>query len=270
MAILRFEIVIHIFLTLIMIAISAAATRAEADESVSLSAPPRIVERYGDFALHELASYLSVSLQRPVEFVAASSVEAFIAQSKADSYELVVDEAHVSAWRIRQLDHEPLVQLADAQRSVVVSRINHPDVFSVADLSGRVLCASSTAQAGLRQFIARWARPFAGPSLRVSSDYSLEDGTCDAFIQSLPAFRAADFDNTKRILTVTSPLPGLTLTGSPRLEPAFRQSIVRELLVNEGVGVVQTLLGETGADTPALATRENYGGLDRFAPPDYE
>lgn len=212
----------------------------------------------------DLAAYLTRALGRRVVFAATSNWLTYSKDMTQGRYDLVLDSAHLTAWRAERMQHSPLVKSADAAAFVLVTHAKDVATRDLAALRGRAICAPPAPNLGTLAVMAQFDNPVRQPHIVPSADWEaahqgLITGKCVAAI--LPAPKLAAYKHVGAVLYRTRNFPGAALSAGPRVNGVLQAKIVAALTSPEGAQATKHLREFLGASAWLPARSEDYAGL---------
>jgi phosphonate transport system substrate-binding protein len=217
-------------------------------------------------AWQPLARYLTRQLGEPVQLVTAHNFLTYWETMKRPgSYDLVLDAAHFTAFRMQRMGYEPLVKLPEV---VSFSLVTDQDtlILEADELVGKRIATLASPSLGALRLAELFANPIQQPQIIEvdSSDEAiaqLRSGRAVAAMIPTPLAVANPGLNT--VLT-TPQVPQMALSAGPSVAPETRARI-RDALLNaertpEGRQMLEALrLQRFEPADPAL-----YRGLERL------
>lgn len=234
---------------------------AAASSDLTLGATPD----EGDVAgAGELAAYLSRALGRRVVYAPTNNWLTYSKDMTQGRYDLVLDSAHLTAWRTERLQHAPLVKSADSSAFVLVAHANDTVTRDLAALRGRAICAPPAPNLGALAIMAQFPNPARQPHIVPVADWDaahqgLVTGKCTAAI--LPARTVQSYRDVGAVLYRTRNFPGVALSAGPRVNGVLQAKIVAALTSDEGAQATKRVREFIGASAWMPTHNEDYVGL---------
>lgn len=183
-------------------------------------------------AYEPLARYLSEETGYEIELVTTQNfVTYWESMRRPGRYDLILDAAHFTAYRIDRMGYTPLAKLPDV---VSFSLVTHEDtlIFSPDELVGKRVATLPSPSLGALRLTALFPNPVKQP-LIVSTDGSraaVERLLAGAVVAAvIPTPIARDYDNINTVLT-TEQVPHMALSASPEV-PTEAQEALRLALI---------------------------------------
>lgn len=183
-----------------------------------------------------LADYLSLSIERKVRIVTLPNFFAYWGSiRRADSYDLVLDAAHFTDYRIQKHNYQALVKLPGyTSHSLIIHKqggVTHP-----LELVSKRIATLGTPSMGAMRLMALFPNPVRQPTIVDVDDLDealqqLLQQRVDAAILPIP-FIALNLEQLEQLEVVmsTEPLPNLALSAAPTVDAKTRD-IIRETLI---------------------------------------
>ena len=214
-------------------ALSVAGTHpaAAADEPIRLAIQPiQTADATAGFYA-PLGEYLHSSTGLDIELVTATNFLAYWTEMKRGSYDLVLDAAHLTDYRIRQMGYIPLAKMPG---EVSYTLITHPDtfVFEPLELTGKPIATLASPSLGMLRMLEMFPNPLRQPRIVEAANSEdivamIENGRAVAGIIPTPLLNLYPQFN---VVVTTEPAPHVTFSASPELRDAERAAIQRALL----------------------------------------
>ncbi|MDD3610026.1 MAG: PhnD/SsuA/transferrin family substrate-binding protein [Halothiobacillaceae bacterium] len=211
---------------------------------------PVIEENY-----KKVAQHLSTLMHETVTYAAPKNMREYSEKIRGGNYDLVMDGSHLAAWRIANLQHQPVAQTNETLQFRVVSRADIPQINSIKDLINRPVCVQPIPVLATLELLELYPNPINQPVLKyvasnVPAPYKgLVNGECDAIILPEAYYQGALDDKQReqlRSLHKTPERTGLVLTASPRIYSQQLEALKNHLIHpgTEDAPLLQAL-GET-------------------------
>lgn len=235
-------------------------------DEILLAVQPVLTEQETRRVFQPLADFISmVTGKRCVIGTRPNFLAYWDTVRKGESYDLVLDEAHFTDYRVRKLGYEILVKAPDTVTYTLISRNNNP-VVDPAELVGRRIATLGMPSIGAARLTALFPNPLRQPMpIEVESAGSglelLLAGRVDAAILPTPVVNREMSRNKQiRVVMTTEPIPNVALSASPRLDPALRERIRRALLEADNNSAGREMLARVGFRRFDPATPAIYAG----------
>lgn len=251
-------------ISLVVLFIFCFAQSASAD--LVLSAPPRETPEAGQKLYAPLAEYLAKVTGEKIEYRHPDNWGIYQAMMTKGVYDLVFDGPHFVSWRIRNLEHVPLVALSGKLRFVIVARHDDTRIQSLADLAGKNVCGHAPPNLATLTLFDRFSNPSRQPRLLESKGF--DDGyqkmlaaKCAATVLPYEVHQKLDGNGTRtKLLYTGEPYPNQALTAGSRVSELARKQIVQALLSVEGQSIVRPIVTAFSGSEFLATTPEDYAG----------
>ena len=260
-----YRALVSIIFTLIL------ALPAHAD--LIITAPPRENAEQGIAQYGPIAAFLEQKLGTKVNYVHPPSWEKYAIDMRDDKYDIVFDGPHFSAWRMKHLNHVPLVKLPGDLIFYVVTNKNNKKISKLRHLRTRRTCGIASPNLSMLTFLSKFSADIAlPPVLEIKGGIpqvyrAFKEGKCDAAI-----LRDDYYDNqlsssekqNLKIVYKSEKLPNQTITASRRVDKQTQDRIIEGLLDSQGSRSALALLNRFSRDKPEFMMTEarDYKGAE--------
>lgn len=179
-----------------------------------------------------LADYLSKASGTEVELVTALNFLTYWQTMIKGDYDLILDAAHFTSYRIEKLDYTPLAKVPG---SVSYTLVTHPDlvVFEPKELIGNTIATASPPSMGMTRLREMFNNPVRQPRFKEAGSVEaaltmINNDQADAAIVPTPLLNNHPELN---VLLTTDAAPHVTVSASPSV-PADIQEKIRQALLN--------------------------------------
>ena len=215
-----------------------------------LSAPPRESAEKGELYYGPLARSLSKILGETVVYQHPASWHDYTHKMRAGEYDIVFDGPHFAAWRMRHVNHAPVVRLPGHLGFVVMAKKLDEKTSSVRDLVGKEVCGLASPNLGTMAVFSVFDNPVIQPEIKIVKGgmhtvlKKFLEGECDYAVvrdkvyDNLPPFQK---DGIK-IIVRTTPLPNQTITINRKVEWAKRKKMADFIISSTGADAARELL----------------------------
>lgn len=240
-----------------------------------LTSPPRETPEKGQEIYKPIADYLSKVTGQNIVYQHPGSWKNYSSDMRDNKYDIVFDGPHFAAWRMRYLEHKPLVRLRGDLKFHVVIWADRKDISSIYDIAKLKACGIAPPNLSTLSFLSTYRYDSEQPELvkirgGMKKVYqAFKDGKCDA------AVIRESFYNKKinlqeqariKIIYTIGPLPNQALTVSSRVDEEMAQTIQNSLSKPEGVSSAKKLLTRFSKQNPTFKTANffNYLGTEWY------
>lgn len=238
-----------------------------------LTAPPRESAEQGEAFYGPIAKYLTEQIGEKVVYRHPDTWEHYGADMRNDKYDIVFDGPHFAAWRMKHLQHTPLVKLPGDLSFVVVTRADRKDIKKLRHMQSKKTCGIASPNLSMLTYLSQFAHASALPPVfevkgGMPEVYqAFKEGKCDA------AVLRDGFYNNKlkakdkaalKVLYTSNPLPNQTVTVSKRVSKQAQAVITKNLMTTQGAKSAQKLLERFSKKKPNFATASagQYAGAE--------
>ena len=239
-----------------------------------LSAPPRESAEQGKLMYEPLAKYFADLLGEPVTYSQPRDWLQYSTEMRNGKYDIVFDGPHFAAWRIKHLNHVPLVKLPGTLDFIVIARWDDKRINKLRDLVALPVCGLPSPNLGTTTVMAQFVNPVTQPDIHEAKG-SFDDvvttfaaGKCRAAIVRDTVFKKlADAEKRQFKVVFKSPsFPNQTVTVSDRIRPKMREKLITAMTVKKGFTPAEMLFDELSKNAkyfiPAQASE--YPGLENL------
>jgi ABC-type phosphate/phosphonate transport system substrate-binding protein len=218
-------------------------------------------------AFQPLADYLSKATGEKIELVTALNFLTYWeTMKKGDQYDLILDAAHFTDYRIKRLNYIPLVKVASVVSFSLVTRDDHA-VLDTRELIGKRLAVLPSPSMGYVRLNQIFPNPLRQPVIVPVNNAEkaaelVKDGKADAAMIPSPMVGSRPYLYT---VQTTAQVPHMALSASPRVPEVVRKAIRDALLSAPKTPAGRKLLANLnlGADFEP-ATVDVYAGYSRL------
>lgn len=193
---------------------------------VIFSAPPREDAQKGQDIYLPITEKLSEILGEKVIYEQPATWLEYSKKMRQGYYDIVFDGPHFTAWRIKHLDHTPIVTLPGHLSFLLVAKKSDQEVNVPRDLVGKKICGMASPHLATDMIYDLYKNPVLQPQIydvkgQMKDVYvAFKDGKCRATIFRVAAFNRLpkqERDQLK-IVAKTRTLPNQTISISDRLK----------------------------------------------------
>jgi len=238
-----------------------------------LTAPPRETSVQGQEYYGPIAEYLTKKTGEKIVYKYPGSWEQYAADMRNDKYDIVFDGPHFAAWRIKHLQHKPLVKLRGNLKFLVVANAEARDIDNLDHLVSKKTCGIASPNLSMLTYLAQFAdKPQAPSVLEITGGMpavykAFKAGKCDAMVLRDSFYKnkisAKDKEDLK-IVYSSKPLPNQTITVSARVGKKTQKIIGSSLLEVQGARSAKKVLYRFSRKRPTFtrASANSYLGVE--------
>jgi len=212
-----------------------------------------------------LADYLSQATGQKIKLVTARNFVSYWQQMRKGKYDIVLDAAHFTGWRISKLKYIPLAKVTSVVSFTLVTHVDNP-VLDPEELIGRrvaVLSSPSMGAVRLAELFPNMMRQPVIVNVNNSQEAVQKIESKKAAAAIIPSRMVGAFPFLVPVET-TEQVPHMALSASPKVPKDIRKKI-QTALINatkspEGRALLEKLVLESFEPTSARAYRK-YGKL---------
>lgn len=239
---------------------------ADGQDYLVLAIQPVLGEEQTRQAFGPLAEYLAQSIGKKIRIYTRPNFLAYWdTMRRGGEYDLVLDAAHFTDYRISKLGYTVLAKIPDTVTYSLIVRDNNP-IFDPAELAGKRVATLGTPSIGAARLNAMFPNPVRQPiSVEVESAEKgmelLTSAKVDAAILPTPIVsqRMAQGGGISVVLT-TEPIPHIALSAAPSVDVNTRERIRRALLEAPKTEAGRSMLQKIGFERFDPATPAVYAG----------
>jgi len=230
------------------------------DNTLRFAVQP-ILERDATIRFYQpLVDYLRKETGLNIEFEASINFLTYWQKTRRGEFDLVLDAAHFTAYRMTQLDYQPIAKVPG---TVSYSLITTPDllIFEADELIGKHVASAAPPSLGMMRLQEMFTNPLREPVIKESPSAEkaiemLENGQVVAAMVPTPLLNNyPDFN----VVATTQPAPHVTFSVAPGVSAENREKLKKALL--------DARKTQTGQQT---LERINFPALESPAPGIYQ
>ena len=215
------------------------------------TAPPRETPEQGEAVYGPLAAEISRIINAKVTYQHPGNWIAYRKKVQSGQYDFIFDGPHFAAWRLQNLEVEPLVKLPGSLSFVLVSDYKNDTIKSKDDLVSKKICTLPSPNLGTLSAYSMYPNQVRQPKFVMLKGgfknvaKGFQSGKCDAALLRESFFKHGLDDKSRRSLKVLEASKQLTnqgITISKRINEQ-KQKEIRDFLTSEkGVQISKPLL----------------------------
>jgi ABC-type phosphate/phosphonate transport system substrate-binding protein len=239
---------------------------------LTLSAPPREDSTKGKALYGPLAEYLTQITGEKVVYVHPKGWMDYSKQMRKGAYDIVFDGPHFAAWRMKHLQHMPIVRLPGTLNFVVITRKDNKKMRNHHSIARGSLCGLASPNLGTVSVLSEFENDIISPKvIEVKGGFtkvyqSFKEGNCDAAVLRDNVWKKVVPRKDKkelRVLYKIDPMPNQTITASPRISRDKRNAMIKALQTREGTTATDNILQRFSKNAKNFQTSKvtEYNGL---------
>ena len=241
------------------------ASPLHAADALRLMIQPVLNEAQTRKAFAPLAQFIGDVTGRPVDIVTAPNFLAYWDTLRRNNYDLALDAAHFTDWRVQKFGFDILGKMPDTVSYSLITLDDNP-IFDPSELIARRVATLGSPSIGAARLNALFPNPVRKPLIMEVANAEqgvdwLAAKKVDAAILPTPLVsqEMARRGNIAVVLT-TDPIPHIALSASPRLPATLRESLRRALLAAHRSPAGKEMLKQIGFERFDAATPSVYAG----------
>lgn len=222
----------------VLLALSCSPVSAE----WILSAPPRESVEKGKINYDPIAKYLSQVLNEKVVYQHPGNWTNYSLNMRGGKYDIVFDGPHLTAWRIKNVGHIPVVRLDGALTFYVLAKKNDTSAKTMRSIVGRPLCGLSSPNLGTVSAFAMYNNPIIYPNIKIIKGGMPKvmklfmEGKCKYAVVRDKLFKklSAEKKNLINIIGKSPSMPNQSISITSKISKEKRNAITKALISKEG------------------------------------
>jgi ABC-type phosphate/phosphonate transport system substrate-binding protein len=213
-----------------------------------------------------LADYLSSKTGHNIQIKTASNFFAYWQNMRnQQGFDLVLDAAHFTDYRVKQFGYQVLAKVAD---TVSFSLVTRQDLLllSADELMGASVATAASPSLGGVRLAQLFPNPVRQPQVVQADNFraaleQLHNKKIDAAMVPTPIVSGDDSVNT---LLTTEPVPHMALSASPKMAATVREAIKQALLSAKDDPEGVKMLGAINTQYFETASNATYQGYEKL------
>lgn len=249
-------------------------TSVDALADLTFSAPPREDNSDAKLVYGLLADQLSKVLGVPVHYQQPDNWNDYATNMRTGQYDIVFDGPHFVAWRIKHIDHRPVVRLPGFLQFIVIAKKSDTDLKGMHNLLGNGLCGLASPNLGTLAAFNLYNNPIVQPEIQNINggpEQLMEaflNGKCRAVVIPDLAYQKLGASKKEgiKILATSRKMPNQTISVTGKIDPEKRDKIEKFLLSKAGLLAATPLLQRFSKNDQRLipAPKNEYEGLEEL------
>ena len=245
---------------------------AVAANNFIFSAPPRGPVEAETKVYEPVARYLSKALGKTVTYQHPGDWLSYQAEMQKGAYDLIFDGPHFASWRMKRIQHEPLVVLPGKLIFMVFVRNDRKQVTNMKHLAGRTICGLAPPNlATLTVYDAFSDQPLRQPRIKQVKSFKngfqqVIDRKCVAGVARDKLYKKLDKENRTRVIYTSKGVANQGFSAGPRFTEQEKKKITKALLDKNNHQELETFHKRFNKSFALLkqASLIEYAGLDRM------
>jgi phosphonate transport system substrate-binding protein len=239
--------------------VSLPATAAEGPIRLAIQ-PIQTAQTTAEF-YQPLVEYLRASSGLDIELETSTNFLTYWTEMKQGEYDLILDAAHFTDYRIREMGYIPLAKMPG---EVSYTLVTHPDtfVFEPTELTGKAIASLASPSLGMVRMLEMFPNPLRQPRIIEAPNTErvielLESGKAVAGIIPTPLLNNYPQFN---VVVTTEAAPHVTFSASPELPDGDRAALQAALLRAGQTDTGRAMLEAIGFQPLEQPTADIYAG----------
>lgn len=254
-----------------MLMVIYALSSVPANAAWLLTSPPREKPDEAQEMYGKLAEFLSIQMGEQVVYERPHGWIDYVNNMRAGKYDIVFDGPHFAAWRMKHLNHIPLVKLPGTLTFVVVGKRSDIKLNKLSDFITGGWCGLPSPNLATMAVMAQFNNPVKQPDFIEIQDVNniipaLKSGRCRAAGLLDKFYKKASEEDKKdlKVIYTTPTFPDQTITVSARISAPAREKIIAALTAETGVPAAKSLLDKFAKNATHFirAPSPEYEGLE--------
>lgn len=236
-----------------------------------LTSPPREKTEEAQEMYGKLATFLSEQTGEQIVYEHPQGWIEYVNNMRSGKYDIVFDGPHFAAWRMKHLNHVPLVKLPGNLTFIVIGKRSDLKLNKLSDFITGGWCGLPSPNLATMAVMSQFNNPVKQPDFVEIADVNnilpaLKSGKCRAAGLLDKFYKKASEEDKKDLKVIyTSPTyPDQTITVSTHINPAARDKIIAALTTETGVPAAKSLLDKFAKNSTHFvrAPAPEYEGLE--------
>ena len=257
---------------LVLTALTMYAATAFAD--LTFTAPPRESALKGEKMYAPIAKHLSELLGETVTYEHPGGWFEYSANMRDNKYDIIFDGPHFAAWRIKNLDHQPVAKLPGTLDFYILVKADDEKINDLRDLVSHKVCGLASPNLGTVTVYSLYDNPVVQPEVHeVKGGFkgvfkAFRDNKCRAAVVRDNIYKKLKDSDKEEIKVIykSRSLPNQTVTVSKNIDAKTRELIAYGLTTPQGFKSADGLFGRFSKKAKYFIPpkQKEYRGLDNL------
>ena len=253
-----------------LLQVSAAVYSAE---TYILTSPPRETLEDGKKQYAPIAEYLSKVTGQTFTYEHPGDWLSYTKNMKDDYYDVILDGPHFISWRVKMIEHTPVVRFSGSLVFMVFVR-KDDTANNIDDLTGNLICGLAPPNMATLSVQAEFNNPMRQPLILEVTDFKtgykdMLAGKCRGAILPVGVYKRMNnegkIDEKAKSVFRSKPIPQQGFSVSTRITPEMQKQISTALMSEDGHSATAVVRKRFGGSRDMMLTgREEYQGYYRF------
>jgi len=218
--------------------------------TIIFSAPPREKAAIGEKYYGPIADALSEILGEKVVYEHPKSWIQYARDMRLGRYDIVFDGPHFAAWRIKNVQHVPIVRLKGNLHFYILAKKEDIAIKGMINLVGSGICGLASPNLGTVSVFELYENPIVQPNINIIKGGMRKvlrkflDGECRAAVVRDKLYNKLSSGQRSKIKIVakSKKMPNQSITVNKRLKKSTRDKIKAFFLSGHGIDASDNLL----------------------------
>lgn len=212
-----------------------------------------------------LADFLSKATGQDIKIVTAINFVAYWQGMRKDKYDLVLDAAHLTDWRIKKKKFIPLAKINSVVSFTLVTHVDNP-ILGPEELIGKRVAVLSSPSMGAVRLAELFPNPLRQPVIVNVDDAQqavkkIQEGKAVAAI--IPSRMVGGFSFLNTVQS-TAQVPHMALSASGKVPPEVRDNIRKALINAKNSPEGKKMLDALNLEGFEAASSKTYDGYSKL------
>lgn len=255
---------------ILLLQVSASVYSAD---TYILTSPPRETLEDGKKQYAPIAEYLSKVTGQTFTYEHPGDWLSYTKNMKEDYYDVILDGPHFISWRVKMIEHTPVVRFSGSLVFMVFVR-KDDTAKNIDDLTGNLICGLAPPNMATLSVQAEFTNPMRQPLILEVTDFKtgykdMLAGKCRGAILPVGVYKRMNkegkIDEKAKSVFRSKPVPQQGFSVSTRIAPEMQNQISTALMSEDGHAATAAVRKRFGGDKDLMLTnRDEYQGYYRF------
>ena len=255
---------------ILLLQVSASVYSAD---TYILTSPPRETLEDGKKQYAPIAEYLSKVTGQTFTYEHPGDWLSYTKNMKEDYYDVILDGPHFISWRVKMIEHTPVVRFSGSLVFMVFVA-KDDTAKNIDDLTGNLICGLAPPNMATLSVQAEFTNPMRQPLILEVTDFKtgykdMLAGKCRGAILPVGVYKRMNkegkIDEKAKSVFRSKPVPQQGFSVSTRIAPEMQNQISTALMSEDGHAATAAVRKRFGGDKDLMLTnRDEYQGYYRF------
>ncbi|MCK5360711.1 MAG: PhnD/SsuA/transferrin family substrate-binding protein [Gammaproteobacteria bacterium] len=263
----------HLLNKIVVIFLFITPVSVYSENSYIVTSPPRETLEDGKKQYVPIAELLTKVTGDTFTYKHPGDWLSYTKNMKSDYYDVVLDGPHFISWRMKMLEHTPVVRFSGSLKFMVL--VNKGSTVGTLDeLGGYPICALAPPNMATLSIQNQFDNPMRQPLILEVTDFKsgfkgMLAGKCQAAILPVGVYKRMNkdgkIDEKAKIIFRSTPIPQQGFSVSQRISPELRSQISDALMSEDGHAATAVVRKRFGGSKDLMTTNlEEYQGYFRY------